>query len=133
MFEYWNCWGNEMVATMKTGTVSSEAAFIRMVRKYFTPHYEPLVPWIIELREIVFPRGKTWKEQDEGLYTRMKELLQRAQEYLKGDMDQGQQTNLINSSIYPSQRLQSQLLLSQMAEVILHYCEVAINLGEMVL
>jgi hypothetical protein len=69
----------EELAKLKLGTVADEEIFRQTATEYFTPYYEPLIPWVNRLRRVVFPGGGKWKEEDMQLYSRMKEILQAAQ------------------------------------------------------
>lgn len=60
---------------MKLGVVAKEAIFMKTVMDNFTPFYEPLVPLLNELRQIVFPKDKPWQREDQKLYSRMREIL----------------------------------------------------------
>jgi hypothetical protein len=55
--------------------VYEEGDFIRYAEEDFTPYYQPLIPWINRLRKVVFPNGRRWQREDEGLYSRMREII----------------------------------------------------------
>lgn len=74
-FDQWNYISMELLAKEKKGQVSDEGDFIRSAEENFTLYYQPLVPWINRLRKVVFPNGGRWKREDEGLYTRMMEII----------------------------------------------------------
>ncbi|CRK44023.1 hypothetical protein BN1723_016302 [Verticillium longisporum] len=78
-FDKWNYFDTEELATSKTGLVSNEGDFLRIIKNNCTPYYESLVPWVNKLRKIVFPNGGRWKTEDQGLYARMGEILHKAQ------------------------------------------------------
>jgi hypothetical protein len=78
-FDRWNYISMEVLADEKKGHVSHEGDFIRSAEENFTRHYQPLIPWINRLRKVVFPNGGRWERQDEGLYTRMREIIGKAQ------------------------------------------------------
>jgi len=78
-FDKWNYVDMEELAKLKLGTVADEDIFRQRATEYFTPYYEPLIPWVNRLRRVVFPGGGKWKEEDMHLYSRMKEILQAAQ------------------------------------------------------
>ena len=46
----------------------------------FTPYYQPPAPWVGKLKKVVFPANGRWKKEDKRLYSKMKEILQQAQE-----------------------------------------------------
>ncbi|RAH68883.1 protein kinase family protein [Aspergillus aculeatinus CBS 121060] len=81
-FDEWNFLKMETLATTKLGTVSDEDLFFRTMRNFFTEYYKPLMPWVNRLRRVVFPGGRMWKSEDEGLYASMIEVLQAAEEHL---------------------------------------------------
>lgn len=74
-FDQWNYISMELLAKEKKGQVSDEGDFIRSAEENFTPYYQPLVPWINRLRKAVFPNGGRWKREDDGLYSRMREII----------------------------------------------------------
>ncbi|OAA34974.1 serine/threonine-protein kinase Sgk2 [Metarhizium rileyi] len=78
-FENWNYMNTEELAQLKKGQVSHEQDFIKATKEYFTPFYQPLVPWVNRLRKAVFPNGRRWDKEDEQLYSRMKDILREAQ------------------------------------------------------
>ncbi len=63
---------------LKKGQVTHEGDFIRAAKKNFTLYYQPMVPWVNRLRKAVFPNGGRWENEDNGLYARMKEILEEA-------------------------------------------------------
>ena len=73
----------EDLAGMKLIVVSKEEMFMKTTTKYFTQYYQPLAPLMNNLRKVVFPGDKPWKREDERLYSRMGEILQKGQEDLK--------------------------------------------------
>lgn len=79
-FDKWNYASTEELATLKKGEVSHEGDFIRAAEENFTPYYQPMVPWVNRLRKVVFPNGGRWEREEDGLYTRMKEVLAKARE-----------------------------------------------------
>ena len=66
------------LSTMKSGTISDEGNFLRKMFASVAPYFQPLIPYINELRKIVFPNDKRWRDEDEGLYERMREVLREA-------------------------------------------------------
>ncbi|CRK28992.1 hypothetical protein BN1723_006727 [Verticillium longisporum] len=78
-FDKWNYLDTEELATSKTGLVSNEGDFLRIIKGNCTPYYESLVPWVNRLRKAVFPNGRRWEMEDQGLYARMREILYKAQ------------------------------------------------------
>jgi hypothetical protein len=77
-FEKWNYEETDELAKLKKGTVNVERDFIIEITEYFTPYYQPLVPWVNKLRKVVFPMNQRWMGEDRKLYTRMKAILQEA-------------------------------------------------------
>lgn len=78
-FERWNVEDPEDLAQLKLGTVSDRSHFKNIVSKYFTPYYRPLVPWVIKLRDVVFPNNGKWKQEDDTLYSRIRQILRAGQ------------------------------------------------------
>lgn len=78
-FDEWNFANTEKLARQKLGTVSKKSYFHDTVLEYFTSYYRPLVPWVLKLRDIVFPDGENWEREDESLYARMRQILRDAQ------------------------------------------------------
>ncbi|EEY24042.1 conserved hypothetical protein [Verticillium alfalfae VaMs.102] len=78
-FDKWNYFDTEELATSKTGLVSNEGDFLRIIKGNCTSYYESLVPWVNRLRKVMFPNGGRWEMEDQGLYARMREILRKAQ------------------------------------------------------
>jgi hypothetical protein len=76
-FNNWNYMTMQSLATMKCGTID-ESHFMRTMIASVTPYFQPLIPWIDELRMIVFPNNRAWRIENEELYERMCEVLQKA-------------------------------------------------------
>ena len=72
-FEKWNYVDTEELAGMKLGVVAVENVFMKTITDNFTPYYKPLILFLNGLRKIVFPRDRPWEEEDEELYSRMRE------------------------------------------------------------
>lgn len=66
--------------------------FLRTAQAYFTPYYQPLIPWVNKLRRKVFPNGKRWRDPSPHLYLDMKEILEAAKHELE-------ETKLSSSSV----------------------------------
>ncbi|KAI5859479.1 hypothetical protein GGS23DRAFT_607519 [Durotheca rogersii] len=79
-FEMWNYMSVEDLATREKGQVTHEGDFIERVESAFTPYFQPLVPWVNQLRRVVFPNSGRWEREDEALYSRMREVLRQARE-----------------------------------------------------
>ncbi|KAK5651131.1 hypothetical protein OQA88_13248 [Cercophora sp. LCS_1] len=79
-FENWNYENDYELARSKKGQVNHEGDFIKFAKGNFTPYYQPLIPWVNRLRKAVFPNGRRWEREDGGLYVRMRQILQEAQE-----------------------------------------------------
>ncbi|RSL81220.1 hypothetical protein CDV31_017054, partial [Fusarium ambrosium] len=77
-FDKWNFMDTEELAVSKTGVISNEGDFRRIVDGNFTSYYQPLIPWINRLRKTVLPNGRRWEREDRGLYARIREILQEA-------------------------------------------------------
>ena len=76
-FEKWNYVDTEELAGMKLGVVAVENVFMKTITDNFTPYYKPLIPFLNGLRKIVFPRDRPWEEEDEELYSRMREIFRK--------------------------------------------------------
>ncbi|EJT69119.1 hypothetical protein GGTG_13387 [Gaeumannomyces tritici R3-111a-1] len=74
-FDQWNYISMELLAKEKKGQVSYERDFIKSAEDNFTPHYQPLIPWVNRLRKAVFPNGGRWEKEEIGLYARMREII----------------------------------------------------------
>ncbi|KAM6505455.1 hypothetical protein FSOLCH5_014671 [Fusarium solani] len=74
-FDKWNFADTEELAISKTGVISNEGDFLRILAGHFTSYYQPLIPWVNRLRKAVFPNGERWVREDRGLYARMRETL----------------------------------------------------------
>lgn len=74
-FDQWNYISMDLLAKEKKGQVSHEGDFIRSAEENFTLYYQPLIPWVNRLRKVVFPNGGRWEREDEGLYSRMREII----------------------------------------------------------
>lgn len=79
-YEHWNYTNDRTLAWEKSGLITDEGRFLEDVERDFTEYYLPLVPWVNRLRRAVFPNNKPWTEPDDGLYARMKDILQKARE-----------------------------------------------------
>ncbi|PFH56712.1 hypothetical protein XA68_16116 [Ophiocordyceps unilateralis] len=77
-YDSWNYNSDDELATAKQGTISEEEFFLHKAEAAFTPFFQPLIPWVNRLRRQNFPNGATWKKEDRGLYSRMREVLQAA-------------------------------------------------------
>ncbi|KAI1306857.1 hypothetical protein F5Y03DRAFT_353239 [Xylaria venustula] len=78
-FEEWNYASSMKLAIQKRGTVTKQG-FHRIVSAHFTPHYQPLIPWLVKLRDVVFPNGESWEKEDMTLYEQMTDVLDEAQD-----------------------------------------------------
>ncbi|KAE8405940.1 hypothetical protein BDV37DRAFT_270398 [Aspergillus pseudonomiae] len=77
-FEKWNYVDTEELAKLKLGTISDVDIFKNTIEANFTEYYGPLMPWVLELREVVFPNRKIRKKEDKGVYLRMRQILRSA-------------------------------------------------------
>ncbi|QSZ28593.1 hypothetical protein DSL72_003092 [Monilinia vaccinii-corymbosi] len=87
-FDDWNYQNDDTLAQLKKATVFDEQDFLQAVEQDFTPYYKPLIPWVNELRKVVFPDDRRHKKLDPHLYSSMKKILRDAQESQKkmGDL-----------------------------------------------
>ncbi|KAE8152959.1 hypothetical protein BDV25DRAFT_150209 [Aspergillus avenaceus] len=79
-FDCWNYDDDQKLANAKKGLVADETDFKQIAERYFTSYYKVLVPWVNELRRVVFPGGTRRKKSDRGLYIQMKNVLEKAAE-----------------------------------------------------
>ncbi|KAK7732535.1 hypothetical protein SLS53_008421 [Cytospora paraplurivora] len=77
-FEQWNYIKMDTLALLKGGTVADKPTITRAMTDNFTPYFESLIPWVTRLWEVTFPNGKRHYQDDEKLYSRMRDVLQRA-------------------------------------------------------
>ncbi|KAM3496850.1 hypothetical protein MY10362_009778 [Beauveria mimosiformis] len=77
-FEKWNYVDTEELAELKKGQVSHEQDFIKTTEEYFTQHYRPLIPSVNRLRKVVFPSGRRWEKENDGLYLQMQDIIREA-------------------------------------------------------
>ncbi|KAM0269829.1 hypothetical protein ACHAQH_009646 [Verticillium albo-atrum] len=82
-FDKWNFVDPEELAGMKLGVVAKEAIFLKTITDNVTPYYEPLVPLLNGLRTTVFPRDKPWEQEDERLYSQIRERFREQRQDLK--------------------------------------------------
>jgi hypothetical protein len=78
-FDCWNYEETVKLAKLKLGTVSDQDIFLETMNQHFTPYFTPFIPWMNRLRRVVFPNGRLRKEEDEGLASKMMEILREAQ------------------------------------------------------
>ncbi|KAI0976761.1 hypothetical protein F4678DRAFT_468899 [Xylaria arbuscula] len=78
-FDEWNYANSMKLVTLKQGTLSKKV-FYNTISTYFTQHYQPLIPWIVKLRDVVFPNGESWEKEDRRLYEKMIDILREAQD-----------------------------------------------------
>ncbi|KAK6950138.1 hypothetical protein Daesc_008464 [Daldinia eschscholtzii] len=76
-FEQWNYMRMDLLASVKMGTIADEEIFMKSVET-FTAYYQPFIPLINRLREVVFPGGKRYKREDKKLSFQMREILKEA-------------------------------------------------------
>ncbi|KAI9038948.1 protein kinase family protein [Aspergillus affinis] len=79
-FDCWNYDDDQKLANTKKGIVDDETDFEQTARKYFTPYYRSLVPWVNRLRRVNFPNESRRKSSDTGIYGQIKHVLRRAAE-----------------------------------------------------
>ncbi|OTA98042.1 hypothetical protein M426DRAFT_326299 [Hypoxylon sp. CI-4A] len=78
-FDKWNFVATEELAQLKKGGIDHEGDFLRTAEENFTTYYRPMIPWVNRLRKAVFPNGGRWEREDQGLYSRMIDILREAQ------------------------------------------------------
>lgn len=71
------------VAELKQCLVDDKSYFYGEISFSSTPYCRDLVPCIEELRNVVFPGGQRWATQDDGLYLRMTEVLEKARDAIR--------------------------------------------------
>ncbi|PNP52373.1 hypothetical protein THARTR1_06977 [Trichoderma harzianum] len=74
-FDHWNYTRDYDLAGSKLAVITDSFVFRKRAGECFTPFYEPLIPMMDRLREVVFPGGVRWKQVDKGLYTVMRDIL----------------------------------------------------------
>ena len=77
----------EELAKLKKGEVVDEGDFLNTAEENFTLYYQPLIPWLNELRKVVFPGGARRKEDKRSMYSLMKEVLKEARENSQVSME----------------------------------------------
>lgn len=70
------------LAKLKFAIAANEVILIDTITDNFTPFFQPLIPWVNRLQEVVFPNRGWHRWNDERLYSRMKEILLEACENL---------------------------------------------------
>ncbi|KUI74461.1 hypothetical protein VM1G_10182 [Cytospora mali] len=75
-FEAWNYMQPENLAILKKGYTEAET-FNYIIERHFTPTYQPLCPWVDELRKRLFVNPV---EEDRDLYDDMLDILRKARE-----------------------------------------------------
>ncbi|KAI1295952.1 hypothetical protein F5Y03DRAFT_399118 [Xylaria venustula] len=78
-FEKWNTEDAEELARLKLGTISKRRYFTNTVSAHFTPYYRPLIPWVVKLRDVVFPNNGNWEQEDKTLYSQMRQIFRDGQ------------------------------------------------------
>ena len=74
-FQAWNFEIIENLAKIKTSLVLEEDRFYKEIEENITVYCILLIPYIEELRKVVFPKGKRWLEENHQLYSRIKLIL----------------------------------------------------------
>ena len=77
-FDRWNYLTSDELVKMKAGTINNERRFLETMIKCVTPYFQPLIPCLNELREMVFPNNSEWIVEDNKLYERMIDVLGKA-------------------------------------------------------
>ncbi|KAJ8131534.1 hypothetical protein O1611_g2086 [Lasiodiplodia mahajangana] len=78
-FNKWNTAGTVKLVRQKKGVIDEEADFLDIAKRNFTSYYQALIPCINKLRRVVFPDGRRWKQVDDTLYLRMRDILRTGQ------------------------------------------------------
>ncbi|KAI1286608.1 hypothetical protein F5Y03DRAFT_380583 [Xylaria venustula] len=78
-FDEWNDAGTTKLATLKKGVIDEEGNFLKIAERSFASYYRPLIPWVNELRRVVFPNGRRWQQVNDKLYSRMRQILRDGQ------------------------------------------------------
>ncbi|KAF4504605.1 hypothetical protein G6O67_008038 [Ophiocordyceps sinensis] len=87
-YDKWNYLAADELAASKIGSVAMHRNFWRDVNKDFTAYYRPLIPVVEKLREVVFPQGKSWAQEDKEnkkLYSQMRKVLKDERRKLERD------------------------------------------------
>ncbi|KAI5792367.1 hypothetical protein FPQ18DRAFT_249878, partial [Pyronema domesticum] len=79
-YEEWKFRSPKKLGIDKVGAVGKEQDFLNFIGADFTDYFAPLVLWVKRRRREVFPGGFRWSEEDQTLYNRIKDVLQRAME-----------------------------------------------------
>ncbi|RSL83055.1 hypothetical protein CEP52_016815 [Fusarium oligoseptatum] len=82
-FDKWNYADMKELAKLKLGTVAKEGIFMETITDNFTVYYAPMVTMLNGLRKVIFPRNQPWEQEDDKLYSRMREILRRGREDLE--------------------------------------------------
>lgn len=85
--EEFNSWNNQHPTTLamsKLGIISMEEDFLELIRKHFTPYYQPLIPWVNKLRHLVFPNDSPSMTRRPEIYGEIYQLLREAQAEFAG-------------------------------------------------
>ena len=79
-FDRWNHAATKELRRSKIAVVSDERDFLATTEDSFTFYFQPLIPWINKLREVVFPGNIKWRTENKGLFSQMIEILQGARD-----------------------------------------------------
>lgn len=79
-FDKWNYADTKELALLKTGIVCDERDFLEITEDSFTCYFQPLIPWMNKLREVVFPGNTRWRTENKGLFSQMIKILQGARD-----------------------------------------------------
>lgn len=82
-FTKWNKVDTMTLADLKKAVIDDDRDFIHKADGYFTDYYKPLIPWVDNLRRVVFPNGRRWQQADKTLYSQMTQILHDAQNDLQ--------------------------------------------------
>ncbi|KUI73248.1 hypothetical protein VM1G_08725 [Cytospora mali] len=80
-FEHWNYVSMRSLAQFKFATVGR--GFKTQLKSHCTGYFCDLIPCMERLCEVVFPAGQPHAQQDEGLYSRMRDVLRKSREELE--------------------------------------------------
>lgn len=80
-FEMWNFHPPETLVKLKLGTIAEET-YKEEMETNFTEYYRPLIPWMKQLSQLIFPHGKTLRVTDDtkitSIYTKFQDILTQA-------------------------------------------------------
>ncbi|KAL9127575.1 MAG: hypothetical protein Q9217_003572 [Psora testacea] len=82
-YKHWNYLPTERLASEKASQISK--GIFDTVDSYFTEHCKPLLPYLKELYQIVFPGGRKWFTEHRALYSDITRILKKAKDNIKAE------------------------------------------------